>query len=997
MSLSPVRPIRALIGIVVLLGTPPGVLAATQQIDSEASCVALFDAGEESTTPGPSVSWSLGNCTIRARNLTIAEGDTVRVPSGVTLRLESSSVSNAGRFEVAGTLAHHGTFLNAGELINTGAVVFGGRLLNGVTVFAGGTVLLSGAGTIVNEGTMWLDGEASDAAAGSDGSMFTNHGTVHVRSELTVTQRFVNYSSLIVYSQIQIWILGHAHGDFTGTIENLGTLRNHGTLTIHGGHLENHGVLENAWTISVSDTTLVSNPGPDVPNAVGVFENHGTFLNGLTPFSLDSQSSGSGRNAAVLRTSDVSKFFNRSGARTTNQGFVFNDALGNGAMRNDANALFENFGSVQNDWTFTNAGRFTTACYGTITGEVEIAGNAVEILDCGPTSVPGGPYIAGEGAVIQLDGSASRPTPTGAAIAAYEWDLDYSGTSFTTDLTGASPTVVFGDDVPTRTVALRVVDVDGLSNLATTTLAVHNLAPDADAGADASFEQLDRIAAQVSLNGSSSGDPGDDTLTYTWRIGATVVAGPSASPAATIALGVGVYPITLRVVDDDGGSDTDTIVITVHDTTAPDLELPPDVHVEGNALGGANLTFESATATDLVDANPVVGCDRGAGFFSLGGTTINCFATDASGNMASGAFSVFVVDTTSPVVAPMSPRTEEATGSTGASVTFELPSAADVVDGAVPVTCTPASASVFPLGTTVVSCSATDRQNNTGSVTFPVTVIDTTPPAIMPLGDLEAEATGPAGARVTWTLQPAADLVDGAVPVTCTPAAGSTFALGPTPVECSASDAAGNSSRREFVVVVVDTTPPTITTPDQVIEIATSAAGSTIVYETSAVDVVSGSVLVSCTPASGTVFAPGETTVLCEATDGAGNRATADFQVSIRFSWTGVLAPVNVNGMSIFKIGRTVPVKFALSGASSGIADLVARISLAKVSDGILGVIEEPTSTSAADTGNLFRYDGASKQYVYNLATAGLEPGTWAILIEFGDGVIRQTLVSFRP
>ncbi|WP_298821575.1 HYR domain-containing protein, partial [uncultured Chloroflexus sp.] len=43
----------------------------------------------------------------------------------------------------------------------------------------------------------------------------------------------------------------------------------------------------------------------------------------------------------------------------------------------------------------------------------------------------------------------------------------------------------------------------------------------------------------------------------------------------------------------------------------------------------------------------------------------------------------------------------------------------------------------------------------------------------------------------------------------------------------------------------------------------------------------SGSVAVTCAPASGSVFPLGETTVSCVASDAAGNRASGSFTVTI--------------------------------------------------------------------------------------------------------------------
>lgn len=78
---------------------------------------------------------------------------------------------------------------------------------------------------------------------------------------------------------------------------------------------------------------------------------------------------------------------------------------------------------------------------------------------------------------------------------------------------------------------------------------------------------------------------------------------------------------------------------------------------------------------------------------------------------------------------------------------------------------------------------------------------DVTPPEISSPGDLNVPATGPHGATVTWTIT-ATDVVDGAVPVGCTPSSGSAFAIGDTLVECSAVDAAGNTAHASFVVHV---------------------------------------------------------------------------------------------------------------------------------------------------------------------------------------------------
>ncbi len=236
-------------------------------------------------------------------------------------------------------------------------------------------------------------------------------------------------------------------------------------------------------------------------------------------------------------------------------------------------------------------------------------------------------------------------------------------------------------------------------------------------------------------------------------------------------------------------------------------------------------------------------------------------------------------DTTPPALDLPGEVVAEATGADGAAVAYEA-SAADAVDGATPVTCAPASGDTFPLGTTVVDCSASDAAGNAAGGSFAVRVRDTTAPALDLPGALTREAAGPYGATVEYPAS-AADLVDGPVAVRCAPERGTVLPLGRTTVDCSARDRAGNASAGSFDVEVVDTTAPAITTPGDLAVAATSDAGAEVTFDASASDVVDGPVPVACTPASGTPLPVGATTVSCRATDGRGNEGTAEFTATV--------------------------------------------------------------------------------------------------------------------
>jgi len=158
--------------------------------------------------------------------------------------------------------------------------------------------------------------------------------------------------------------------------------------------------------------------------------------------------------------------------------------------------------------------------------------------------------------------------------------------------------------------------------------------------------------------------------------------------------------------------------------------------------------------------------------------------------------------------------------------------------------------------------------------------VDKEPPVLTLPERITAEATGAAGAVVAYAAT-AIDKVDGAVPVTCGQAAGSTFPIGTTTVACSVTDKAGNTGTGSFPVTVADTTAPVLRVPDPLSVRATSHTGAVVTYAVAAADVVAPNPAVSCVPASGSTFPIGVTTVACTAADSAGNVATASFTVAV--------------------------------------------------------------------------------------------------------------------
>ena len=88
------------------------------------------------------------------------------------------------------------------------------------------------------------------------------------------------------------------------------------------------------------------------------------------------------------------------------------------------------------------------------------------------------------------------------------------------------------------------------------------------------------------------------------------------------------------------------------------------------------------------------------------------------------------------------------------------------------------------------------------------------------------------------------------------------------------------SARGDLTIEFLDATPPTIKVPANLTVNATSPAGATVTFAVTATD-NSGTATIACTPASGTLFKIGSTTVNCTATDLAGNIARGSFKVKV--------------------------------------------------------------------------------------------------------------------
>jgi hypothetical protein len=128
----------------------------------------------------------------------------------------------------------------------------------------------------------------------------------------------------------------------------------------------------------------------------------------------------------------------------------------------------------------------------------------------------------------------------------------------------------------------------------------------------------------------------------------TGIFGTESGVAPTVTVPLGANSVTLTVDDGSGATDTDSVEITVVDTTAPIVDAGPDVTLEATSPDGA--PFDVSTQVTASDACGPVGLSESPvpASYPLGSTVVTVTATDGSGNSASDTMTVTVVDTIAP-------------------------------------------------------------------------------------------------------------------------------------------------------------------------------------------------------------------------------------------------------------------------------------------------------------------------------------------------------------
>lgn len=365
---------------------------------------------------------------------------------------------------------------------------------------------------------------------------------------------------------------------------------------------------------------------------------------------------------------------------------------------------------------------------------------------------------------------------------------------------------------------------------------------------------------------------------------------------------IGTTSVTWTAKDAAGNTTTGVQLVTVKDGTAPTLVgLPANLNAScGNIPSAANVT-----ATDNFDTNVSVqlaqtstkGTNPAQVNFYNYTITRTWTATDAAGNTTSASRTIAVADTEAPVFGSLSNIvTNNAAGTCGATVNYTA-TATDGCGSPVTYTYSKASGTVFSVGVTTVTVTATDVVGNTATRNFTVTVNDNQAPVFtsVPANITVAAPNNSCAATVNYAAAVASDACS-AVTLAYSKASGTQFSTGTTTVTVTATDASGNSNTASFTVTVVDTQAPQLTLPANITtNVAANTCGANVSYFVTASDNCGGTVNLSYSKVSGTEFPIGTTTVTVTARDAAGNTSNGSFTVTVLDNQApSITAPANI-------------------------------------------------------------------------------------------------------
>lgn len=276
----------------------------------------------------------------------------------------------------------------------------------------------------------------------------------------------------------------------------------------------------------------------------------------------------------------------------------------------------------------------------------------------------------------------------------------------------------------------------------------------------------------------------------------------------------GTTEVTYTLTDVNGNEVSASFTITVTDDEAPVIAGTP-ANMTVNAEAGvcsATVTWTAPTASDNCEVEDLLGTHASGQTFLLGAHEVIYTATDTSGNTTTASFTITIIDTQVPALAnvPADMTMPNDSGVCGKLVAWAAPIATDNCEVASLIS-SHQPGDLFPVGSTLVTYTATDPTGNQFSATFTVTIEDTEAPAIAVAADMVLPAEeAVCFANVTVTTPATGDncaVLSLTNDVTGTSDASGIYERGTTTITWTVTDIHGHStSATQDVTITVDET-----------------------------------------------------------------------------------------------------------------------------------------------------------------------------------------------
>ena len=220
-------------------------------------------------------------------------------------------------------------------------------------------------------------------------------------------------------------------------------------------------------------------------------------------------------------------------------------------------------------------------------------------VNVAPTANPGPSQNVVVGAVVSMDGSASKDSDGGSLT--FKWALIGKPIGSAASLTNPTyPNPKFTADLAGNYVVSLVVN-DGKANSTVATVSVTATVANAAPVANAGVNQNVVIASTVTLDGTASTDANNDSLSYKWVLqskpatsSATLAAATSAKPTfkADVA---GTYVATLVVSDGKANSELAAVSILASATNLAPVAKPG---VNQSVVTGTKVSVDASASSD---------------------------------------------------------------------------------------------------------------------------------------------------------------------------------------------------------------------------------------------------------------------------------------------------------------------------------------------------------------------------------------------------------------